>query len=502
MKVHRRDTLFRKQHFWQRPSSVYRLFLLAMLILGGIWLSTRLHTGEVRNPFDPTPTATRQVISWIEEGQAYFAAGRLDDPGSDNDAIYAYQQALATDPKNPHAPEYWAELARIQAYSSRLLSNDADRLARLGEAEKSIDQAVALASEDSHVLAIQAFVLDWNADPALDSLRSGKPYAADYLFQAERVALNALAIDHNNALALAYYSEILVDQQKLDQASQYIPLAVQLGPNEMDVHRVYAYYLESLGNYTRAIEEYKQAIQIDPNLTFLYISIGQNYRTLGFKEPTGPQQDEYYTQARSWFGKAVAIDTQLKIKDPLPYVAIAKVYAQQGQFFAAALNAQEAVNLDPTNADLYGQLGDIYKRGRNFETSIIALKCAVRGCTPAESCDARNGCDAGDAGVQVRGLTLNPNSATYYLDYGSVLSAFAPVKPAYCPEVISVLTLLVQAYPDNDVIVRNANVGLDICREVNAGLTQTPLSGVTPGASSTLIPTATPVYPPAVTPTH
>ena len=66
----------------------------------------------------------------------------------------------------------------------------------------------------------------------------------------------------------------------------------------------------------------------------------------------------------------------------------------------------------------------------------------MQGCTPAESCEARNGCDAGDPGVQVQPLPLNPNSATYYLDYGSVLSAFAPNKPEYCPEVVSVLTQL------------------------------------------------------------
>ncbi|MGE5251285.1 MAG: tetratricopeptide repeat protein [Bacteroidota bacterium] len=494
MKVRRRDTLFYKPPFWHRRSNLYRLFGLTILILGGIWFSTHLQAGTVQNPFEPTPTFTRKAISWIEEGQAYFAAGRLDDPTSENDAIYAYQQALASDPGNARL---WAELARIQAYSSRLLSNDTDRLARLGEAEKSINQAVTLAPEDSDVLAIQAFVLDWNADPALDGLRAGKPYAADYLFKAEEAANNALRFNNENPLALAYYSEILVDQQKWDQASQYIPLAVQLGPDVMDVHRVYGQYFESIGEYTKAIDEYQKALEINPNLTFLYISIGQNYRTLGFKQPLGAQQDEYYAQARAAFGKAVAIDEQLKIKDPLPYVAIAKVYAQQGQFFAAALNAQLAVNLDPTNADLYGQLGNIYKRGRNFETSIIALKCAVRGCTPSESCDARNGCEAGDPGVQVRPLSLNPNSATYYLDYGSVLSAFAPVKPSYCPEVISVLTQLVQTYPDNDVIVRNANVGLNICQEVYAGQTQAPAAGFTPGATGQ--PTATQT--PALTPT-
>ena len=153
------------------------------------------------------------------------------------------------------------------------------------------------------------------------------------------------------------------------------------------------------------------------------------------------------------------------------------------------MNAQKAVQLDPTNADLYGQLGNIYKRGRNFETSIVALRCAVRGCTPTESCEARNGCPAGDAGVQVVGLSLNPNSATYYLDYGSVLSAF-PSKPGYCTEAVDVLTRVKNAYPDNSVIVRNADVGLAICGETFISQTQT----ITPGVSSagTATPTGTP----------
>ena len=136
--------------------------------------------------------------------------------------------------------------------------------------------------------------------------------------------------------------------------------------------------------------------------------------------------------------------------------------------------------LDPTNADLYGQLGDIYKRGRNFETSIIALRCAVEGCDALASCQAVL---AGSScvGVEVKPLVLNPNSATYYLDLGSVLSAFAPNKPEYCPEVVSLLTQLKVTYPDNTIITRNADVGLQICAEVTAGLTQTPVT-TTPGA--------------------
>ena len=474
MKVTRRRTLFHQR----RTSNLYRLFFLAIFVLAGIWFIMRLGTGEIRNPFSPTPTSTRTINSFVLEGNASFDAGNL------NAAIEAYQQATEVDPSNA---QVWAELARIQAYSSSLLSNDSDRLSRLEEALASADQAIALAPEESNVLAIHAFVLDWNADPNLDALRSGDKKAADFIFEAEQDAAHALTVDNQNPLALAFSAEILVDQQKWTQAGQYIQQAVEFGPQVMDVHRVYGVYLESTENYNQAIEEYQQALAINPNLTFLYISIGQNYRTLALKSIVDSQKAQLYNSALENFAKAATIDAQLNINNPLPYLAIAKTYAQQGEFFAAALNAQKAIEVNPTNADLYGQLGMIYKSGRNFETSILALRCAVEGCSPAESCEARNaGSDC--VGVEIQPLSLNPNSANYYLNLGSVLSAFAPNKPEYCTEVNSLLTLLKNTYPDDTVMIRNADVGLGICAEVTASLTQTPVT--TPGIATVATPSS------------
>jgi len=481
MKVTRRRALFHQR----RTSNLYRLFALALFILAGAWIVTRLHTGNIRNPFDPTPTSTRTSNSWVMEGEASFTAGNLPA------AISAYQEATKVDPNNA---EVLVELARIQAYSSRLLSNDADRLTRLTEAQQSADQAKALVPDDSNVLAIRAFVLDWNADPNLDSLRTGGETAAKLLIEADQEALHAISLNSQNPLALAFYAEILIDEQKWSQAEQYIQSALQLGPQVMDVHRVYGYYLESNRYYSQAIEEYQKALIINPNLTFLYISIGHNYRTLALNSSPGSQQTELYNQALASYAKAVSLNVQLLILDPSPYLAIAKTYVQQGEFFAAALNAQKAVSLDPTNADLYGQLGSIYKSGRNFETAIDALHCAVDGCTPEESCLARNGCPVGDTGVNVIPLLLTPRSATYYLDYGSVLAAFSPQKPSNCDTAVRVLTLLVQTYSTDQVTVSNAEDGLSICASVIADQTQTPTPVTTP--ASTMIFTPTVVYTP------
>jgi tetratricopeptide (TPR) repeat protein len=481
MKVTRRRALF----YQRRTSNLYRLFALVLFILAGVWIVIRLRTGEISNPFDPTPTSTRTVNSWVLEGQASFTAGDLAA------AITAYQEAVVVDPNDAEA---LAELARIQAYSSRLLSNDTDRLVRLIEAQQSADQAKVIAPENSDVLAIRAFVLDWNADPNLDSLRTGGSIAAKLIIEADQEALRAISLNSQNPLALAFYAEILIDEQKWSQAEQYIQSALQLGPQVMDVHRVYGYYLESNRYYSQAIEEYQKALTINPNLTFLYISIGHNYRTLANNSLPGSQKTQLYEQALESYSKAVSLNLQLKILDPSPYLAIAKTYVQQGEFFAAARNAQKAVTLDPKNADLYGQLGGIYKSGRNFETAIIALQCAVDGCTPAESCVARNGCPAGDDGVTVVPLQLTPRSATYYLDYGSVLAAFSPQKPSYCDAAVRVLTLLVQTFSSDQVTVSNAEDGLSICANVRAAQTQTPTPLTTPASMQTSMPT--PVYTP------
>jgi hypothetical protein len=144
------------------------------------------------------------------------------------------------------------------------------------------------------------------------------------------------------------------------------------------------------------------------------------------------------------------------------------------------------VEIEPDNADLYGQLGNIYKRGRNYETSILALRCAVRGCTPAESCAARGGCAEGDPGTTVLGLPLTSVSATYYLDYGSVLAAFSPKYPGYCVDAVDVLSQLLESFGEDATIRFNAEDGLAICAKVVQSQTQTP----------TFLPTGTPISTP------
>src|SRR5512139_1640105 len=135
----------RRPLFNRRPqSNVYRMFIYVVMLLGAVWILQQVSRGDIKPLFEPTPVPTRSVLSYMEEGDANFQAGNL------NAAILAYKEALKLDPNNAQT---WAELARIQTYSSTLLITNPEKKERLTEALKSATKAVELAPEDSTVRA-------------------------------------------------------------------------------------------------------------------------------------------------------------------------------------------------------------------------------------------------------------------------------------------------------------------------------------------------------------
>ena len=372
------------------------LIIIALIVIG-LWFAFQVNDpgGRFEPLFLPTPTATRTVDSLVLEGEAYFEAGKIYDPEG-KDAIDAYYDVLELHPDNAQVR---SELARLLTYSSALLSTTEERAERLSLARTEIQLASDLAPDDSTVQAIRALVLDWSSTSAAASQEERQ----DWINEAEQAANLAITLDPNNSLALAFYAEVLLDQNQKAQAEEHARLAVQQGPELMDTHRVYGTVLESLGEYRYAIEEFEKAAEINPNLTFLYIRIGVIYRAL-----------KVYDVALDYFAKAISINQSNGVEDPLPYIAIAKTYSRDGEFFIAAVNGEKAIAINPTNADTYGQLGDIYVRARNYEGALPVLKCAVVGCTAEEN-------EVGGVAVQPLELTLlmlptiTPATALYWL---------------------------------------------------------------------------------------
>lgn len=471
----------RRPLFNRKPqTNIYRMFLWVVMLLGGVWMLQQINRGEIEPLFQATPTPTRSPESYIMEGNTNFTAGKVDA------AILAYQEALES---NPNDAETWAKLARIQTYSSAFLITNPERKARLTEALASADKAVGLAPENSTVRAIRAFTLDWNANSNFYTNEE----VQDFLAQAEEQALIAQQLDPTNPLALAYYAEILVDQQKWNQAEIAINQALEQpsATQWMDVYRINAYVMETLGQYNLAISEYEKAIAIEPNFTFLYIRIGANYRRLA-SDVAFAQGEEaarpVYEQSLEYFDKAVRINEQIEVKDPGPHLSIARTYSQLGEFFIAARNVQTALEYEPQNADIYGQLGVIYFRSRNYEGSILSLQCAIYGCSGEESCLGR-GLDKcypqlGENPVDVTGLEISPNTIVYYYIYGSVLAALSRPAENNCSEAMQTMQEVrteldknPEAYTDGrETIIGIVEAGEEICASLASG---TPLPDTT-----------------------
>jgi tetratricopeptide (TPR) repeat protein len=268
----------------------------------------------------------------------------------------------------------------------------------------------------------------------------------------------------------------------------------------MDVHRINAYLLETLGQYNRAIAEYEKAITIDPNFTFLHLRIGANYRRLASEIQNPEAARPVYEQSLEYFDRAVKINEQIGVNDPGPHLSIARTYSQLGEFFIAARNVQKALEYEPTNADIYGQLGIIYFRSRNYEGSIYSLKCAIRGCSGEDSCKGRGleRCfpDLGEEPVNIAGLSLEPNTIVYYYTYGSVLAALSRPKDNRCGEALQVmqevrdeLDARPEAYADGrGTIISIVEAADEICASLNDG-GQTSQTG-TPETTGTVQPEA------------
>ncbi len=434
------------RHLFRAPrgNNPVRIFFLGFLIIIGVFISRGVNTGEIEPLFLATSTATRTANSFALEGETHFQAGKIQE------AVDAYRKAAELEPNNSII---WAELARIQTYSSNLLTTDAQKIQRLQEAIQSAEKAVEVNPDDSTAQAILSLTYDWYSNPAY----AGEE-AEDFVFKAEQASAKALQLDSNNVLAVAFRAEIYMRQLRYNEALDFAERAVAMDPTSFDAFRVYGFVLESQGGrYDEAIEAYKKAVAINPNLTFVYLSIGVNYRQL-----------KNYDAALEYFALATKINEQNEVADPIPYLGIARTYSQIGEFFIAARNVMRALEITPEDPYVYSELGLVYFRSRNYEGSIPAFACAVEGCTALESCIVRQECDEETPPEEVppyeiEGLPLTESTVVFYYSYGSVLAAMHREGSGYCERALDVFNTVRRSYSDNDGVMSIVNTSEEIC---------------------------------------
>lgn len=408
-----------------RRSSPLRVILLVVAVGAMVYIN-QVVVPATPPLFVPTSTPTRAPESFVSEAESLQAQGKLSP------AIQAYAQAVQADPKNP---ANFIALARLQAY-----------IGNYDDALKNAENAVLLNENNSMAHAVRGWVLGFKQEWLL----------------AEAALKRSIELDGNNAVAYAYYAEVLANQDQagsgdlgtLDKAIAASKTAQTIAPDIMESHRARGIVLEITGNNAEAAQEFEAAVKLNPSIADLHLALGRNYRVL--KQPDKAVEE---------FNRANALNPV----DPLPELYISRTYAQVGEYAKAIQFAEQAVKDSPTDPYMWGNLGVMYARNRQYKDAIPALRMALRGGTTEE-------------GKEVQGIALDSSTRVieFYSNFGLALA-----RTGDCNEALQVAQQMENNVSNDEVAVYNAGEMINICKQLAAGGTFTPTANETEAAGAT-----------------
>jgi len=390
----------------KRPN-LFGWTLFGLVVLFGYYFN-QVYLPAQPNPFEATPTVTRSPESLATEAENLFKDGRLLQ------SIEAYQEAINASPQNP---ALYIAIARVQVWAGQY-----------EEAQANAENALLLNSESSLAYAVHAWALDF---------QGGEENRAEAMNSIQR----AIELDDRSALAHAYYAEILIDTglfENYDKAAEESRIAYALDPNLLETRRARAYVLENVGgdryNYELAIQEYKAAIELNPNIPILHIELGRNLRFL-----------EVYEEAIKEFTLA----NTLNPPDPEPDLLISRTYATIGDYAKAIQYAEQAVKDRATDPNLHGNYGVMLFRNFLYQQALEQLSLVVKGGKTED-------------GLPVTGLSLAAGGRVveYYYTYGLGLA-----RTNQCGEALKISQQLQTAVPTDENAVFAAEEMVRICEE-------------------------------------
>jgi tetratricopeptide (TPR) repeat protein len=263
-------------------------------------------------------------------------------------------------------------------------------------------------------------------------------------------------------ILLDYFQYGVGSFDNVAKANEESKVAMALAPDTLETHRARGYVLEVTGNYEDAIREYEAAVVLNPNIADLHLALGGNYTALG----DYVKAVEEYTR-----------DNALNPEDPTPDLLISRVYATTGDYAKGKQYAQTAVDNNPTDTSLRGNLGVMFYKTSYFAEAIEQLNYVVNGGITPD-------------GIQLNPIPLVPGNvrlAGYYATYG-----FALADTNRCGDALLIAQMLQARVPDDETAAGNAEQIIGRCQK-NLGQTPEPPSTSTTAESGpTETPTPTP----------
>jgi predicted O-linked N-acetylglucosamine transferase (SPINDLY family) len=259
------------------------------------------------------------------EGIAYQATGRLAE------AISSYTQALQLN-QNSLFSWYNRGVAHLE------LDNPA-------QAASDFNEAIRISPTHS-----QAFFNLGNCHRALGS--------SNLALEAYD---SAILLDPTDRAARANRATTLLDLRAFDRAVEEYGEIIRLSPNA-DAFCNRGAILQKLGRQTEAIEDFKRAIAVDPNLAEAFSNLGIAYRKLGD-----------HAAALSAYDRAIEIDPSLVEAHCNKGVAL----KEAGLIEEAILTLKHAASIAPNHPETHGNLGVALQKTKQFKAAFASYLRAI-----------------------------------------------------------------------------------------------------------------------------
>jgi tetratricopeptide (TPR) repeat protein len=155
-----------------------------------------------------------------------------------------------------------------------------------------------------------------------------------YWRDSESLFAHALAVTKNNHVAHVNLGVALEQKGESSRALEQYRAAEQLAPELYHIHSNLGGLLERMGQPAEALAEYREAVRRKPDLAFLHNNLGGEFAALG-----------QFDEALKEFSAAARLDPNYS----WPHVETAKVFFQQGRDTEAVDELRAALRIEPDN---------------------------------------------------------------------------------------------------------------------------------------------------------
>ncbi len=351
------------------PDHYDSMYLLAMALY---------RTGNIKEALNFLGQVTDQGepnVQWLSDYGVL-----LNEDGRQQEAITAFDRALAIEPKN--AMVLWNKCYAHWLMDDYEMAEAAGKKAvnvAPDSAEAWLNYGAALARLEKHEQAIEAwekalalrpdFAFAWNnLGNALRDL--GR------LEEAEEKCLKALDLEPNYPEALSNLGNVYHDRGDYENAEKYYRLAIANRPDYAEAHNNLCVALMTHSRYEEAVMHGRYAVSFRPNYGEAYMNLCDALRNLG-----------HVDEARKAIEQAVILQPE----SAEVHMELADVLLMQDRYGDAEVALNRAEELKPESPRVYIKLSSVLERANKIDEALKAVDKAVQMNPEAPQAHLRKG---------------------------------------------------------------------------------------------------------------